>query len=825
VVGGGVLSLYGTTIEACIDMWRGVTLEKNSKLVMSESSIIRDAENGITALNGSVYDMRDSRVVDCVRSIYTPPLTGGNNIQASIDGCKFGLYATAFKPDYTGQPAHESLPRACIEVNDVVMNIVGKQHRNEFYNSNWGIYAKRSVMLVSNCKFNNIRKGGPLYGNATHKGSAIVSESSTGSTAGKLTLLPLSNHDITIDTCEWGVYTEWTNATVNNISMRNVNLTGVFTIRCNEAGMTTTITNCDIEAAKKGIEWQNSENGVMIASGNHIKVTANGNSVGINVLSKSLSTGNYKIENNEVEAQSGSGIVANAACKVKVINNNIRLTGNTTNGISLTGCDSSQVSCNSIKGRYQFVSYQNRGISISHSTNNLMSCNHVDSTYIGVYFEGVCTGTRFRGTEMKRHFEGLRLYTNAVIDTQAHAGNLWVGSFNNYGANNLNSNPPSNLALSAFLIDFSNGGAYIPTIPANNTGWMQPQTGNEFECTGYVLCTDETHERNAATALQLTIAKDSLETAEFTDESKIMAKNYLYKDLKENDSLVNSNFSLVAFLAANENNVTGQLYDVNKEIKEANSISETEMQNLAALNNLADSIIQSINSLDSMVAADSTLNLIDQREILIQQLNLVLQDKVSLFNQINNDKEQALSNVQTANSSIITNNAPDEYEQIMNDVEIDYETGGMTALQNRYSQVFDIAVQCPHVGGKAVYKARNYIALINDSVEYDDATVCAQAGYRKAAETGKTKEETKGNIKIVPNPASEKITITLSDDMSGICEILFYDVVGKLTLSKELDCNQKIHTLNVKNLSEGIYTVKVNQSVHVSEQFKLIIVR
>jgi hypothetical protein len=36
VVGGGVLSLYGTTIEACIDMWRGVTLEKNSKLVMRE---------------------------------------------------------------------------------------------------------------------------------------------------------------------------------------------------------------------------------------------------------------------------------------------------------------------------------------------------------------------------------------------------------------------------------------------------------------------------------------------------------------------------------------------------------------------------------------------------------------------------------------------------------------------------------------------------------------------------------------------------------------------------------------------------------------------
>ena len=114
---------------------------------------------------------------------------------------------------------------------------------------------------------------------------------------------------------------------------------------------------------------------------------------------------------------------------------------------------------------------------------------------------------------------------------------------------------------------------------------------------------------------------------------------------------------------------------------------------------------------------------------------------------------------------------------------------------------------------------------MNDTIEYDDVTVCAQAGFRKSAETRNTKEEIKGNIKIVPNPTNEKITVTISDDMNGMCEIQFNDVVGKSVLLKELDCNQKTHTLNIKLLSEGIYTVKVNQSNHVSEQFKLIIVR
>ncbi|MBX3107015.1 MAG: T9SS type A sorting domain-containing protein [Bacteroidetes bacterium] len=825
VLSGGTFSLYGTTVEACTQMWQGIQLRKNSTLIMSENSIVRDAENGITALHGSAYQLKDSRVIDCVRSIYVPQQSGMNNVQAAVDGCKFGLYASTFKPDYAGQPAHESLPRACIEVYDVVMTIEGKANRNEFYNSNWGIYAHRSYVVVSNCKFNNMRKGGPAYGNATHKGAALVAESTSPASAGKLTVLPLYNHDITIDTCQWGVYTEWTNATVTNVSMRNVNLSGVFNIRCNDAVMSTTISNCDIEAAKTGIQWQNSEKGIMKAVNNRIKVWSGGNAVGIKLISTGTNTGNYQITGNTIEATNGSGITASSAKNVNVINNTIKLSGNTNNGVSIAGCDSSQVSCNAVSGRYPVFGYQNKGISISHSTANFMNCNNVDSTYLGVYFEGVCTGTRIRGTEMKNHFEGLRLFSNAVIDTQAHAGNLWVGSFNNYGANNLNYVPSTNLLQSAFLIDYSYGGVYIPTVPVNNAGWIIPQTGNEFDCSGYLTCMDVTHETIAATALQLTIAEDSLETAEFTDESKIMARNYLYKDIKNNDSLVNSNYSLNAFLAANENMVTGKLYDVSNGINLANSISETEIHDLMAMDNFTDNIIQSITSLDSIAAADSTINLIDQREILMQQLNTVIQDKQNLMYMLNTATQQALSNVQVANSSIITNNAPDEYEQIMNDVEIEYEIGGMAALQNKCSQVFDIAVQCPHIGGKAVYKARSYVALMNDTIEYDDVTVCAQAGFRKSAETRNTKEEIKGNIKIVPNPTNEKITVTISDDMNGMCEIQFNDVVGKSVLLKELDCNQKTHTLNIKLLSEGIYTVKVNQSNHVSEQFKLIIVR
>lgn len=138
------------------------------------------------------------------------------------------------------------------------------------------------------------------------------------------------------------------------------------------------------------------------------------------------------------------------------------------------------------------------------------------------------------------------------------------------------------------------------------------------------------------------------------------------------------------------------------------------------------------------------------------------------------------------------------------------------------SNILSIAQQCPYVGGNAVIRARVWLSMINDSIDYNDNAVCLQSGiYRLANDT--TSENIKSeDIKIIPNPASDKVTITLSDDMSEICEILFYDVVGKLVLSKELECNQKNHILNVKNLSEGIYMVKVKQSVYATEQYKFV---
>ncbi len=817
----GLLTLDGTTIEGCTQMWRGVRLNKNAKIIMRENSSIMDADTGITALHGAAFDLRFSSVINCVVGIAVPKQSGINNVQGYVNGCKFGLYAAAFKPDYTGQNAHHAIPRSCIEINDVVMTI-GDKDTNEFRNSNWGVYAMRSDLTIKTCRFRNMVAAGSLYGTATHKGTAVVAESKSAATAGMITFTNSS-----IDSCVYGTYAEWTTARVYSINAAHVAAVGSYHLYCNSTGMSTTVNNCNITAGKAGITFQNSERGTMTAAGNAIKVTAGGSSVGINIISTTTNFGNYQIMNNPyIEAVNGSGIVANSAKNANVINNFVKLSGNTTNGISLTGCDSSTVSCNTVSGRYPAVSYQNRGINVSHSTNNYMNCNNTDSTYLGNYFAGVCTGTKFRGTQMHNHFEGLRLFTNAVIDTQAHAGNLWFGPFTTggYGANNLNNSLPG-LQASQFFIDFSYGGAYIPSIPLNNTGWIINQAGTEFDCTGLLLCTDETHERNVGTQLQLTIAEDSLESTEFLDETKIMAKNYLYKDVKENDSLINVNPVISSFVTAQEKKSIGYLYETNKLIIQSDEWHNTDLNNLMLADSLIKLVTDSIKTLDSLAAIDSTLNNILSRESLTYQLQTLLQNKGNSVGQHEATAVPLLAQAHTKNTTVIPEGQPEEHDKYMYDIEILYHIGGLNDIVNYLGSIEAIARQCPHAGGKAVYKARSYMYLINDTIIYDDETVCFQAGYRRGKIEKDAKEETLNDVQIIPNPANDKVEIMLNGISDGVCKIQIRSVLNKIVYDEVFDCKKQKHIMNVSNLSLGVYYVTVNVASKKSVTSKLIIVR
>jgi len=129
--------------------------------------------------------------------------------------------------------------------------------------------------------------------------------------------------------------------------------------------------------------------------------------------------------------------------------------------------------------------------------------------------------------------------------------------------------------------------------------------------------------------------------------------------------------------------------------------------------------------------------------------------------------------------------------------------------------------QCPDAGA-AVYSMRNFIALFNDTIYYDDESVCLQAGFnRQIAATNITTSE----ISVVPNPATDKVDIYLSNSATGICEIQIINSLGQVELFEKINCIDKFRSINTSNLVSGVYTIKVRIQDKPMRVIKLIIAR
>lgn len=113
-------------------------------------------------------------------------------------------------------------------------------------------------------------------------------------------------------------------------------------------------------------------------------------------------------------------------------------------------------------------------------------------------------------------------------------------------------------------------------------------------------------------------------------------------------------------------------------------------------------------------------------------------DRVNFLNQtatnINLQREGIIStnleNAKLQNDYVVGDMVPYSNTTFINEREIAYiETGNnLEEVSNYYSEILSIAQQCPYTGGPAVERARTLIAMVNDSVFYDDANTCLQVG-------------------------------------------------------------------------------------------------
>src|SRR5690606_7395855 len=350
--------------------------------------------------------------------------------------------------------------------------------------------------------------------------------------------------------------------------------------------------------------------------------------------------------------------------------------------------------------------------------------------------------------------------------------------------------------------------------------WFFPDTtGSTFYCYSSIVCSS-LPPALVDSALNAMIANGEIEPEEYVAETKAIAEEYLYRELADDSALRFSDSTYIQFMLEKGFENTAYLYDAEEYLRAAYSIDTFYMSLVDSCNLQITILTDSIEKLNEEGLTDLIEQAIYTIDFLNQTINnLYIQREATLNNN--------LENAELQNEYVTNGELPEINAALMNEIEINYlESGGnIEILQNNYSNIYSVAMQCPYSGGGAVERERSLISFINDSVIYNDDLVCLQNGvYRFANDSINTQELNK--IIVQPNPTNDKVEILLIGNFkNGLCEIEIKNLLGEVVKSDVMNCNDKQKAIDVSGLARGVYSINVSVQDIQNLTTKLVIIK
>lgn len=135
--------------------------------------------------------------------------------------------------------------------------------------------------------------------------------------------------------------------------------------------------------------------------------------------------------------------------------------------------------------------------------------------------------------------------------------------------------------------------------------------------------------------------------------------------------------------------------------------------------------------------------------------------------------------------------------------------------------LFEIANQCPMLGGNAVFKARSLYWLIDDSHDFDDATICVPYGIIVKSLT----EPPANAISVIPNPTADEAILVMAQELKVSGTLTMYDALGAEVLRYRIPAGTVRFTFSTEPLAPALYHYKVLTTYSGVGHGKLTIVR
>ncbi|MBK9673443.1 MAG: hypothetical protein IPO70_14705 [Bacteroidetes bacterium] len=832
-----------TRFVACSNMWRGIEVKNGGKIVIDSNSVIEGAQYGINLLDGSNY-----RISNCTFN--------QNYIGLQINGYSHLVYGPkAFNklkfictkntklqdtlpPAYLGQtPAIGSKSFTGILLQNSNLDLFYKSVDSLNFNhlSN-GIVCKNSFLKIENCVFRNIQADSlydtlmPVNGagvNVKNEITGAVQLKGFGYYAGKenynncaIAISVLGGHaDI------WGNrgadLNEAVKITTNNNDHYSI-YNNVFSVR--HIGIN--LLHCDNSSGISIFaDTLNIGESTANATGNiGINVSMLGNTSSDSVLSVA-----YNVINLNGAA---AGIACNTVKQGQLKDNqiNITRTGNnvTCNGILLDNCIGTKAVGNTINGNSTTDVLQN-GITLMKSDYAKLYCNYTNNTHDGIFATNPCVNLDMRSNTMHNHSNGLHLSTSADIYHQDWRGNRWTGTYSKKGATN--ENPiQAQINNSQFKVNIADSSGFYDFMPDSiypAQGWFVIDNSTlNFRCRnltrggggfGEDPGDDEPIEEGEfrmAGPSDSTAAEGDIEVVEYLNEQNYAIDQSLFQKINKYPALKDIQL-FDDFYSINESSVIGELETIN-ESKQEILCDQTSLE--LQVNNLQELLVLKLNQLN-LATTEAEIQILAAEAFDLRTQIEMKQNYLKL--QKNNDLNALISD-----NNAISNSTPfQQYEKIVNDIYLNTIAKGIyyfTSLQKQ--QLFDIAHLCPLAGGKAVYMARSIYAFINSYQNYEDATVCHQAGFERKAELKKEAKNSDANdlnITVSPNPARDYLTI--NNNCNPIDQINFqlFNSLSEKVIDKVLLTNR----IDIRNLNNGIYHYSVFVNGHFVKNGKIVILK
>lgn len=740
---GVTLILDSTNVHGCEQLWRSITLNKGARLRILNGSTIQDGLYAVEILHDNLTTSssviaKNSTFQNNYTAIYAPPVPSPNKASLIISQMLFS--GGALLPALGYSPASTWAYTGLLLNDFAALSISGISNVSTFQNLANGIVANRSNITIKEAAiFQNILPYGVSDGTAIHVQNDTLNIYNLFVQGFGQTGTP------SFDSCQNGIISRGCNLNVKENNMQGIKIKAIESRLAQNRNINITENNIQVHArtGAMGIHLiQNDPTLSTLISENTLEIgplqpdSTTGIAFGGIVLDEGENSHDLTISENEVWLRRGiRGIDVEDCNSANIIFNTVDFLPyrNTTSdptftrtGIVLAACEDIYLGCNNLTSTQSGTGIISKttGTYIA-STQVTADCNTHYRPAEGMYLIGNCNSSEIRGNSFEKNDIGL-YYKNSltVTGTQTDAGNMWFGSWTGKAAARHDGDNTS-VGASQYFVD-SISPFIPPTIskPGSTATWFfaipNPDSNATFSCLDNPC--------SPSMLLQAPLVLNNMDVAVINNQlpqnngvfSWELEKG-LYNKLDKNPNF--QSISVMGqFYNIHQNESIGAVVETDDDRKTTMEIDSIYKSTLEQLSINQEVILDTLQILDSLYLVGMLNNTAwgIQRQYWLQEWLQNHNNAATICNTLYNTQLSESQQAKATNLMINYTNLPEENEQIVNDIYLETVALGNQNFTTRQIEIlYDIAHQCPEIGGTSVYRARSIYALI-DFDTYDE---------------------------------------------------------------------------------------------------------